>query len=757
MSILLSRPLLTLTHRFGQTSHPYPLEGLLRPAVELNTALLTLAAAAAFWLTPQVFLMGSVYGAMVGAILSLFGLRRLAQGLFVLQYQRIINDCPLYTINVDLLAKVPGQVLLGRGFSWRNIHTQRLYDLTRIESFERYLKCHEQNPVGGRPEVHGVGAMAERDMFLSHDDRIGHVLIYGQSRSGKTRLIEMLIEQDIASGHAVILIDPKGDAELFKRVLVAARRSGRMGHVQVLDLGFVESSVRYNPVGSWQAITEVAGRIATQLPNSGDGQAFANFAWRFVFIVAKALDELKMDITVESIKRHVMDFSELFRLYSAMLLKRDRMNVGSADELLKYFADNPQDNDVLNGIISAFSYEKSYYDKITASLLPFLEKLTALGAAVSPDGKDDLPELKLEDSIINKKIVVLKLDGLSDHEIAHAFGAMFLSDLVSLAGKLYKTREQFDPIYVHADEFNDVIGDDFLPLLNKAAGAGVMCHAYTQTDADIDVGFGSNTKDSTKALVAKGNFRTIGCMRVGSQDTAKFFISRVNDVQVKASISDTKMTDSDSPRQGVSAATADRIIAETVPLIDAQSLMRLPVGQFFLAKNGGQIFKCRTPLLNDDLKKSVGSIEVRDLGKMIKDINLGQFVFWDELSLEVRAAMEAEHHKKQQKKQQQKREAEQAKKREQEKEVYKQKPINFGNALNAALKNQDNSQFTHQQEAAMAQNEKNEKNEKSKKNDSNTAAANNDISEVETDDAEKEAVSEAQLAFEREQAEKWKW
>ena len=724
----------------------------MRPAVELNTAVLALAASSTFVLTPGIFLMSGVYGASVGSLIGLFGLRRLAQGLFVLQYQRILNQCPLYRVDVGLLGKIhdrEAKVLLGRGFAWRNIHTQRLYDLTRIESFERYLKCHEENPQGGRPEVHGVGALAERDMMLSHDDRVGHVLIYGQSRSGKTRLIEMLIEQDIASGHAVILIDPKGDAELFKRVLVAARRAGRMQDLQVLDLGFTQSSVRYNPIGSWQAITEVAGRIATQLPNSGDGQAFANFAWRFVFIVAQALDKLHMDITVESIKRHVMDFTELFRLYSAKILDRDMSNVGSAEELLAYFAENPKVDDILNGIISAFSYEKSYYDKITASLLPFLEKLTALGAAVSPDGEGVLPELSLEESITNKKIVVLKLDGLSDHEIAHAFGAMFLSDLVSLAGKLYKTREKFDPIYVHADEFNDVIGDDFLPLLNKAAGAGVMCHAYTQTDADIDKGFGSNTKDSTKALVAKGNFRTIGCMRVGSIDTAKFFTSRVNDVQVKASISDTKITDSDSPRQGTSAATADRIITETVPLIDTQSLMRLPVGQFFLAKNGGQIFKCRTPLLKDNLGESVGSIEVRDLAKMIRDINLGKFVFWDELDLKVRAELLAEHEKKQQ----QKREAEQAKKHEQEKEANKLEPINFGGALSVALKNHDNTHFRPQQETDMS--------------DKDTAANDHQkINEVDVSEEEKEKLHEEQQAIEREKAEnaenaekaeKWQW
>ena len=47
---------------------------------------------------------------------------------------------------------------------------------------------------------------------------------------------------------------------------------------------------------------------------------------------------------------------------------------------------------------------------------------------------------------------------------------------------------------IHADEFNDLIGDEFIPLLNKAGGAGFQVTAYTQTWADVEARIGSRAK-----------------------------------------------------------------------------------------------------------------------------------------------------------------------------------------------------------------------------------------------------------------------
>jgi hypothetical protein len=74
-------------------------------------------------------------------------------------------------------------------------------------------------PVGGLPRLHGIEP-DEVDVSLPLGERVGHSLVLGTTRVGKTRLAELFVTQDIRRKNAagehevVIVIDPKGDADL---------------------------------------------------------------------------------------------------------------------------------------------------------------------------------------------------------------------------------------------------------------------------------------------------------------------------------------------------------------------------------------------------------------------------------------------------------------------------------------------------------------------------------------------------------------
>ena len=59
----------------------------------------------------------------------------------------------------------------------------------------------EQLAVGGDPAIHGVEP-AESDIWMDIGDRVGHTLVLGTTRVGKTRLAEVLLTQDIRRGEA---------------------------------------------------------------------------------------------------------------------------------------------------------------------------------------------------------------------------------------------------------------------------------------------------------------------------------------------------------------------------------------------------------------------------------------------------------------------------------------------------------------------------------------------------------------------------
>ncbi|ECR0768143.1 conjugative coupling factor TraD, PFGI-1 class, partial [Salmonella enterica] len=98
---------------------------------------------------------------------------------------------------------------------------------------------------------------------------------------------------------------------------------------------------------------------------------------------------------------------------------------------------------ILDGLRSAVRYDRTYFDKIVASLLPLLEKLTTGKTAelLSPDYQDiddTRPIFDWEQIIRKKAVVYVGLDALSDSEVASAVGNSMFADLVSVAGHIYK-------------------------------------------------------------------------------------------------------------------------------------------------------------------------------------------------------------------------------------------------------------------------------------------------------------------------------
>jgi hypothetical protein len=114
-------------------------------------------------------------------------------------------------------------VLLGRAFRWQAGHTQVL---------ETALATNGALPIaedsrGGHPALHAVGQEDEQALVVSWSELVGHVLVTGTTRSGKTRLLEVLASEAIRGPGAVVILDPKGDRALLARCAAEAHRQRR--------------------------------------------------------------------------------------------------------------------------------------------------------------------------------------------------------------------------------------------------------------------------------------------------------------------------------------------------------------------------------------------------------------------------------------------------------------------------------------------------------------------------------------------------
>ncbi|MGL4725375.1 MAG: type IV conjugative transfer system coupling protein TraD [Scandinavium sp.] len=646
-------------------SNRHAIESLLRPAVELWSTVTGIAAGSLCILAPWSLMLSPTVSWSLAAGFFVFAGVRGKQGMTILRYRRNIRRLPRYTV---VSAKIPVSqhiLFLGRGFRWEQRHTQRLlncrrpdvahyihpgrlYRLARrLEKLSdpqlprlRHLLSRDTwlnpvrplPPVGGSALLHGI-ELDETDVTLPLGERVGHMLVMGTTRVGKTRLAELLITQDIRRGEVVVVLDPKGDADLLRRTYAEAKRAGREDEFYIFHLGWPDLSARYNAVGRFGRISEVASRIAGQLSGEGNSAAFKEFAWRFVNIISRALIALGQRPDYLQISRHVINIDDLFIRYAQHYLpahepkaweviaqiagkindKNTPRNLQGRDKyvvaLEQYLAATRIHDPVLEGLRSAVRYDKTYFDKIVASLLPLLEKLTTgktaqLLAPSYSDLDDPRPIFDWLQVIRKRGIVYVGLDALSDTEIASAVGNSMFADLVSVAGYIYKFgvndglpgsdgAEQL-PINLHCDEFSELMGDEFIPLINKGGGAGIQVTAYTQTLSDVEAGIGSHAK----AGQVIGNFNNLIMLRVRETETAELLTGQLHEVEVLTSTVISGVTDSSVPGTGTdfTSNTQDMVSSVSVPLIDPAAIIQLPKGQAFALLEGGQLWKVRMPL-----------------------------------------------------------------------------------------------------------------------------------------------------------------
>ena len=650
-------------------SNRYVIEALLRPAVELNTAVVSGMAAYVCVQAPWAVALAPSVSYVTAAGFAALAVTRTHQGMKIIRYRRNLRRLPRYVMSTKQIPVSHRRLFLGRGFRWTQKHTQRLQDTLRPE-VARYLQPNRfylgarqlemmtehrlpwlgkllsadtplnpvrpLPPVGGNPALHGIEP-DEKDVTLALGERVGHTVVYGTTRVGKTRLAELLVTQDIRRGEVTIVFDPKGDADLMKRVWAEAHRAGRGDELYIFHLGWPEISARYNAVGRFGRVSEVASRVAGQLSGEGNSAAFREFAWRFVNIIARALVALGERPDYTLIMRYVNNIADLYIRYAEKIIHEqlpslqtqiennqqvlgeddvprnmqgqpDALRIWAIEVALSSEEDKKLYDPILDGLRSAVRYDRTYFDKIVASLLPLLEKLTTGKTAelLAPDYldmDDSRPIFDWEQIIRKKAVVYVGLDALSDSMVASAVGNSMFADLVSVAGHIYKHginaglpggKEGKSLINLHCDEFNELMGDEFIPLINKGGGAGMQVTAYTQTSSDIEARIGN----AAKTAQVQGNFNNLIMLRVRENRTAELLTTQLPQVEIytKTLVSGHQDTADVNADQDFTSSTQDRVGTVKVPLLEPADIVTLPKGQAFALLEGGQLWKIRMPL-----------------------------------------------------------------------------------------------------------------------------------------------------------------
>ena len=115
------------------------------------------------------------------------------------------------------------------------------------------------------------------ELWATAEDMRQHMTIPGTTGAGKTTAILSLLSNALMQGSGFVLVDGKGDRDLFGKVLAMARRFGREDDVRVLNFmvaSGVKDSHTFNPflTGNADAIRELlASQLGEQSPSDANG------------------------------------------------------------------------------------------------------------------------------------------------------------------------------------------------------------------------------------------------------------------------------------------------------------------------------------------------------------------------------------------------------------------------------------------------------------------------------------------------------
>ena len=490
-------------------------------------------------------------------------------------------------------------IFLGRAFRWSRGHTQELEDYLHGSSTSLPTG---RDGRGGYPALHAVGQYEERPLVLPWSELVGHVLVGGTTRSGKTRLLEVILCEAIRGPGTVIVMDPKGDRELLVRTASQARRLGRP--FAFFSPAFPAESASFNPFSACENTTELAERVQVLMPGGGrmaNDPFFIEYPLAFVQHIGEAQQALAEDWTIERLNALTTlepPFERLIARYLHEAVFERRRDLESLDKLVEaYEALTPEERGevaadrllVADKLVEARRMEREHFQKVTANLVPAFRGVT--GGDMDRLLSSDAPDLTWDGIVANRTVVYFSMNSLMYGEVANRIGRVILQDLIGFLGRryAYNGAEDMSPLTVLVDEFSNVAYGGFIDALNKGGGAKAQFMLAMQSLADPEAAMG---RDGTQRVL--DNLNTRVWFRLTDDATAKVATEGLGLTSIGRE--DISHSLSYGGARATSGGARGAMAYAERPLVRPEWVTALPRGEAFV-RTRGENWKLRVPML----------------------------------------------------------------------------------------------------------------------------------------------------------------
>ena len=295
-----------------------------------------------------------------------------------------------------------------------------------------------------------------QELWVTAEDARQHITIPGTTGAGKTAAILSLLVNALIQGSGFVLVDGKGDRDLFGKVLALARRFGREDDVRLLNFmvaSGAKDSHSFNPfaIGNADAVRELlASQLGEQAQNDVNG-VFRERAVALIGTITPVLvwlrDQKGVTLNIEAI-RFSIELRWIWKLAMEKIALLRDPETGTVTEL-DVSGEIPEDITwplrsylgELPGFDPTMPLDKQKGDEPSKqhgfAQFYFTATFTQLAVSLGHIFRVECGDIDMRDIVLNRRILVVNLPALenSDATLA-ALGKLVVASLRAMMAQL---------------------------------------------------------------------------------------------------------------------------------------------------------------------------------------------------------------------------------------------------------------------------------------------------------------------------------
>ncbi|BBO87996.1 type IV secretory system conjugative DNA transfer family protein [Desulfosarcina ovata] len=282
---------------------------------------------------------------------------------------------------------------------------------------------------------------AIRRIELPDRDRIGHIGCFGTTRIGKSKLIENMVAQDIAKGYSVVIVDPKGDLELFSKIVQIAHDNDRGNELCLINPIYPEFSATINPLAYYFSPEEIVNHVVAGV--QAKDAYFHNVAYETTLMIVLSLLALKAKVDPEL----PINFAEISRRCGAEEIE----NLMSALTEIE----DPGTREIVHIANKILQAKEEFFGKVTSSLRTVLTALSIgnMGRIIGKARSNRFVK-SLENG--QRVILVVQTGSMLSGKVSDMMARILISMIQSFIGRRFASGQKIDPpLSIYIDEFSN--------------------------------------------------------------------------------------------------------------------------------------------------------------------------------------------------------------------------------------------------------------------------------------------------------------